>query len=187
MPNKCYSADNLFLTELQTITENCRIISEQPPQNFYQALQLTYFVQLVLKIESNGHSVSLGRLDQYLFPFYQKDKIAVPGKWGYRCTGMNFLNFMRVFLTAMYNGLDKQSGKVFHNGTVNYPDFESFNDVFKAWQHQIKYYTQKTVEIDTATDTALEENVVGYSAFSTTLSPDTQNDIIARTEHSLNY
>ncbi|HKL33030.1 MAG TPA: pyruvate formate lyase family protein, partial [Tangfeifania sp.] len=63
-------------TELQTISENCRIISEQPPQNFYQALQLTWFVQLVLQIESNGHSVSLGRLDQYLFPFYQKDKIS---------------------------------------------------------------------------------------------------------------
>lgn len=283
--------------ELETISENCRIIASQPPQNFYQALQLTYFVQLVLQIESNGHSVSLGRMDQYLYPFFRTDKvtgkiseefasellentwiklmsinkirpwshtrfsaggplyqnvtiggqttdgkdavnelsylildsvgkmkltqpnlsvrfhknmddrfmmkclqviekgfgmpsfnndeivipeliklgvepddafnysaigcieIAVPGKWGYRCTGMSFLNLMRVFLASLYNGLDKQTGKTFCEGTGNFADFNSFEEVFDAWKHQVKYYTKKTVEIDTAVDTALEENV----------------------------
>ncbi len=283
--------------ELRLIAENCAHIAEHPPKDFYQALQLTYFVQLVLQIESNGHSVSLGRMDQYLFPFYQKDKItgkitegkasellentwiklmsinkirpwshtrfsaggplyqnvtiggqttdgkdavnelsflilesvgnmkltqpnlsvrfhknidqrfmmecmrviemgfgmpsfnndeivipeliklgvekddafnfsaigcieiAVPGKWGYRCTGMSFLNFMRVFLASMYDGLDKQTGKTFHKGTGNFIDFESFDQVYKAWQHQVKFFAKKTVEIDTAVDTALEENV----------------------------
>jgi len=86
-------------------------------------------------------------------------EIAVPGKWGYRCTGMSFLNLMRVFLAALYDGLDKQSGKVFKKGIGNFTGFNSFEDVLKAWQHQIKYYTRKTVEIDTAVDTALEENV----------------------------
>ena len=61
--------------ELLLIADNCEIIAEKPPENFYQALQLVYFVQLVLQIESNGHSVSLGRMDQYLFPFYQNDRI----------------------------------------------------------------------------------------------------------------
>ena len=59
--------------ELEIIAENCNHISEKPPVNFHQALQLTFFVQLVLQIESNGHSVSLGRLDQYLYPFYKQD------------------------------------------------------------------------------------------------------------------
>ena len=283
--------------ELLLIADNCKIIADNPPQNFYQALQLVYFVQLVLQIESNGHSVSLGRMDQYLFPFYRNDKIkgnisedfvsellenmwiklvsinkirpwshtrfsaggplyqnvtiggqttggldavndlsflildsvgkmkltqpnlsvrfhknisnnfmlecirviekgfgmpsfnndeivipglikirvepedaynysaigcieiAVPGKWGYRCTGMSFLNLMRVLLASLYNGLDKQSGKVFEKGLGNFSEFNSFEEVFKAWQQQIKYYTRKTVEIDTAVDTALEENV----------------------------
>ncbi len=283
--------------ELYKISNNCQVISAKPPLSFYQALQLVYFVQLVLQIESNGHSVSLGRMDQYLFPFYNSDKltgdisedfasellentwvkllsinkirpwshtrfsaggplyqnvtiggqtthgadavnelsflildsvgkmkltqpnlsvrfhkninddfmtkcmeviekgfgmpsfnndeivipglfnlgvepddaynysaigcieIAVPGKWGYRCTGMSFLNLMRVFLAALYDGLDKQSGKVFNKGTGNFVEFQSYDDLFKAWQHQIKYFTQKTVEIDTAVDTALEENV----------------------------
>lgn len=289
--------DAVRQTELKTIAENCRIISSQPPQNFHQALQLTYFVQLVLQIESNGHSVSLGRMDQYLFPFYQTDRltgkiseefasellentwiklmsinkirpwshtrfsaggplyqnvtiggqttdgkdavnelsylildsvgkmkltqpnlsvrfhkniddnfmmkcmqviekgfgmpsfnndeivipelinlgvepddaynfsaigcieIAVPGKWGYRCTGMSFLNLMRVFLASLYDGHDQHSGKTFCKGTGNFSDFNSFEEVFTAWKHQIKYYTKKTVEIDTAVDTALEENV----------------------------
>ncbi len=285
------------LKELEIIAENCSHISEKPPVNFHQALQLTFFVQLVLQIESNGHSVSLGRLDQYLYPFYSQDvltgkirdelvvellentwikllsinkirpwahtrfsaggplyqnvtiggqtaegsdavndlsylildsvgnmkltqpnlsvrfhknisddflmrclhviekgfgmpafnndeivipeliklgvekedaynysaigciEIAVPGKWGYRCTGMSFLNLMRVFLAAMYDGLDTQSGKTFHKGIGHFNNFTSYEDLFNAWKHQIKYYTRKTVEIDTAVDTALEENV----------------------------
>ena len=86
-------------------------------------------------------------------------EIAVPGKWGYRCTGMSFLNLMRVFLASLYDGLDKQSGKVFKKGIGNFADFNSYDDVFNAWQQQIKYYTGKTVEIDAAVDTAIEENV----------------------------
>ena len=86
-------------------------------------------------------------------------EISVPGKWGYRCTGMSFLNLMRVLLATLYNGHDRQSGKVFKQGIGNFSDFNSYEELFKAWQHQIKYYTQKTVEIDTAVDTAIEENV----------------------------
>jgi len=283
--------------ELQTIAGNCDVIAEQPPQDFYQALQLVYFVQLILQIESNGHSVSLGRLDQYLYPFYQTDlkrgkltqqfatellentwikllsvnkirpwshtrfsaggplyqnvtiggqtpegkdavnelsflvlesvgnmrltqpnlsvrfhqgiseefmmacmkviekgfgmpsfnndevvipelinlgvepedayqysaigciEIAVPGKWGYRCTGMSFLNLMRVFLAALNDGYDAESGHTFLKGKGKFSDFNSYEDLFKAWQQQIRYYTRKTVEIDTAVDTALEEQV----------------------------
>jgi formate C-acetyltransferase len=280
--------------ELNTIAKNCKHIAQHPPKSFYQALQLTYFIQLVLQIESNGHSVSLGRMDQYLFPFYQHDKIsgkiteeeasellentwiklmsinkirpwshtrfsaggplyqnvtiggqttegkdavnelsflilnsvgkmkltqpnlsvrfhkninqnfmmecmrviemgfgmpsfnndeivipelinlgvekedaynfsaigcieiAVPGKWGYRCTGMSFLNLMRVFLASLYDGLDKQTGKTFHKGTGHFKDFDCFEQVYEAWQNQVKFYAKKTIEIDTAVDTALE-------------------------------
>jgi len=60
--------------ELVLIADNCEHITGNLPDTFYQALQLTYFLQLVLQIESNGHSVSLGRLDQYLFPFYIRDR-----------------------------------------------------------------------------------------------------------------
>ncbi|MDF1576143.1 MAG: glycyl radical protein [Bacteroidales bacterium] len=291
------SDDPQRTSELQLIADNCHAIAERPPEDFYQALQLVYFVQLILQIESNGHSVSLGRLDQYLYPFYQKDlaagkisqeraiellentwikllsinkirpwshtrfsaggplyqnvtiggqtpdgkdavnelsflilesvgnmkltqpnlsvrfhkgiseefmmacirviekgfgmpsfnndevvipelihlgveqedafnysaigciEIAVPGKWGYRCTGMSFLNLMRVFLATLYDGYDSPSGQTFHKGTGNFTDFDSYEELFKAWQQQIQYYTRKTVEIDTAVDIALEEHV----------------------------
>jgi formate C-acetyltransferase len=86
-------------------------------------------------------------------------EIAVPGKWGYRCTGMSFLNFMRVLLAAMNNGLDSMSGKTFHKGKGNFEDFENFGDLMAAWKNQIEFYTRATVEIDTAADLALEELV----------------------------
>lgn len=52
--------------ELVSIAENCRHVAHHAPTNFWQALQLSYFVQLMLQIESNGHSVSFGRMDQFL-------------------------------------------------------------------------------------------------------------------------
>ncbi|HVP17400.1 MAG TPA: glycyl radical protein [Spirochaetia bacterium] len=283
--------------ELEAIARNCGIIAERPPEDFYQALQLVYFVQLALQIESNGHSVSLGRADQYLYPFYVRDtqagrlseefarellestwlkifsinkirpwshtrfsagsplyqnvtiggqtrdghdavnplsflilesvgnlrlpqpnlsvryhsgmsdeflmacirviekgfgmpafkndeivipallkqgvektdafdysaigciEVAVPGKWGYRCTGMSFLNLPRVLLAALANGKDSMSGKTFCPGAGNLEEFESFDEVMKAWDRQVRFYARATVAIDTAVDTALEENV----------------------------
>jgi formate C-acetyltransferase len=292
-----YITDDTRKSELLRISENCRNISENPPSGFYQALQLTWFVQLVLQIESNGHSVSLGRMDQYLWKYYKDDiasgriskefvlellentwlkllsinkirswshtrfsaggplyqnvtiggqtvdgkdavnelsflildsvgrmkltqpnlsvrfhktinseflnecinvigkgfgmpafnndeivipslidlgvskkdaynfsaigciEIAVPGKWGYRCTGMSFLNFMRVLLAAMNNGLDTMSGKTFFPGKGKFEDFSNFNDLMAAWKHQVEFYTKATIEIDTAADLALEDLV----------------------------
>ena len=284
-------------SELGTISKICSNISVNPPSGFYEALQLTWFVQLILQIESNGHSVSLGRMDQYLYRFYKNDlipgkineefalellentwlkllsinkirswshtrysaggplyqnvtiggqtldgkdavndlsflildsvgrmkltqpnlsvrfhkhisneflaqcvnvigkgfgmpafnndeivipslidlgikkddtynysaigciEIAVPGKWGYRCTGMSFLNFMRVFLASMNNGLDEMSGKTFHRGTGEFKDFNNFSQLMQSWKNQVEFYTRATIEIDTAADLAIEELV----------------------------
>ncbi|WP_034786590.1 pyruvate formate lyase family protein, partial [Ewingella americana] len=41
-------------SELLSMAENCELIAHQPPQTFWQALQLCYFIQLTLQIESNG-------------------------------------------------------------------------------------------------------------------------------------
>jgi len=59
--------------ELLQIAKNCEFIAHKPPQSFWQALQLCYFVVLLLQIESNGHSVSFGRMDQYLHAWYEKE------------------------------------------------------------------------------------------------------------------
>jgi formate C-acetyltransferase len=283
--------------ELQTIHGVCDAITSQPPQSFHQALQLSYFIQLILQIESNGHSVSLGRMDQYLYPFYKRDveaglltveearellectwlkllsinkirpwshtrysagsplyqnvtiggqtpdgkdavnelsylildsvgrlrltqpnlsvryhrgisdeflmkcieviekgfgmpafnndqivipslidlgvektdaydysaigciEVAVPGKWGYRVTGMSFLNLMRVLLAALNNGYDERSGKTFCPGSGSLTDFTSFDQLMEAWKKQIRFYARATVMVDTAVDSALEELV----------------------------
>ena len=288
--------DQVRRQELIQIAENCGRIAHKPPETFYQALQLTYFLQLVLQIESNGHSLSLGRLDQYLFPFYRRDRekgilsnefvlellantwikllsinkirpwshtrysaggplyqnvtiggtdaegkdavnplsylilqsvaqmrlpqpnlsvryhhnisqdfllrcveviekgfgmpafnndeivvpefiklgvspedarsysaigcieVAVPGKWGYRCTGKHFINFMRVFLAALNDGVDPVSGKRFCPGTGHLRDFKSFQQVMQAWEKQIRYYAEAGIAIDAAIDVVLEEN-----------------------------
>jgi formate C-acetyltransferase len=59
--------------ELEDIASRCHMLTERPPASFFEALQCVWFIQVILHIESNGHSLSLGRFDQYLFPFYKKD------------------------------------------------------------------------------------------------------------------
>lgn len=284
------------------MAENCALIAHQPPQTFWQALQLCYFIQLMLQIESNGHSVSFGRLDQYLYPWYRRDvelenslsreqaiemlhscwlkllevnkirsgshskasagsplyqnvtiggqklvqgkaidavnplsyavlescgrlkstqpnlsvryhagisddfldacvqvircgfgmpafnndeivipefiklgvepqdaydyaaigciETAVGGKWGYRCTGMSFINFARVMLAALEQGRDATSGQVFlpQEQGLSKGNFTDFDQVMAQWDQQIRYYTRKSIEIECVVDTVLEEN-----------------------------
>lgn len=59
--------------ELQRIAEVCARVPYKAPQNFYEALQTVYFVQLLTHIESDGTGISLGRLDYMLYPFYKRD------------------------------------------------------------------------------------------------------------------
>jgi formate C-acetyltransferase len=59
--------------ELLQIAQNCDWISEYPPRTFWQAFQLVHLAWSLIQIESNGHSVSLGRLDQVLYPYFRKD------------------------------------------------------------------------------------------------------------------
>ncbi len=59
--------------ELEKISEVCGRVPCNPAGSFQEALQSIWFVQAVLQIETNGHSMSLGRLDQTLYPFFKKD------------------------------------------------------------------------------------------------------------------
>ncbi|MBP3927120.1 MAG: formate C-acetyltransferase/glycerol dehydratase family glycyl radical enzyme [Clostridium sp.] len=60
-------------SELETMAENCHQIALNPPQTFWQALQLFNIATALIQVESNGHSISYGRMDQWLYPFYEKD------------------------------------------------------------------------------------------------------------------
>lgn len=59
--------------ELMAIAKNCRQVPANPAQSFYEALQSFWFVQLIIQLESNGHSISPGRFDMYMYPYYKKD------------------------------------------------------------------------------------------------------------------
>ncbi len=58
---------------LVAICNNLKAIYEGAPQNIWQAMQIIHVNYMITLIESNGHSISYGRYDQYLYPFYQKD------------------------------------------------------------------------------------------------------------------
>lgn len=58
---------------LTAIANNLKVIYEGAPQNIWQAMQIIHVNYMITLIESNGHSISYGRYDQYLYPFFQKD------------------------------------------------------------------------------------------------------------------
>jgi formate C-acetyltransferase len=59
--------------ELTQIAANCRHVPEHPATTWWEACQSFWFVQLILQIESSGHSISPGRFDQYMYPFLAAD------------------------------------------------------------------------------------------------------------------
>lgn len=59
--------------ELKRIAEICRRVPAEPARNFAEALQSFWFVHLAMHIEQYGWSISAGRFDQYMYPFYQRD------------------------------------------------------------------------------------------------------------------
>lgn len=59
--------------ELLKMAENCEQIAGGAPKTFWQALQLFNFTTHLIQVESNGHSISYGRMDQWLNTFYEAD------------------------------------------------------------------------------------------------------------------
>ena len=69
-------ADAARAAELRGIAESCRRLAGGPPLTFRDALQQVYFTLCGLFIEGNGGGYSIGRLDQYLYPFYLREREA---------------------------------------------------------------------------------------------------------------
>lgn len=57
--------------ELAAIAAISRHNAVHRPEDFYQACQLFWYMNIILQHESNASSLSLGRFDQYMLPFYQ--------------------------------------------------------------------------------------------------------------------
>ena len=70
---KAAAAEEPRRSELLEIARVCDKVPYQPAETFHEAVQAVWFIQLILQIESNGHSLSYGRFDQYVYPYLASD------------------------------------------------------------------------------------------------------------------
>jgi formate C-acetyltransferase len=283
--------------ELLEISRICAKVPYEPAETFKEAIQSVWFIQCILQIESNGHSLSYGRFDQYMYPYMKNDldlnlineeeiielltnlwiktltinkvrsfthtqssagspmyqnvtiggqtpdkkdavnplsylvlksvaqtrlpqpnltvryhaglpkefldecievmklgtgmpafnndeviipsfinwgvkeedaynysaigcvETAVPGKWGYRCTGMSYINFPRLLLAVMNDGVDMTSGKRFVKGHGYFKDMTSYEELLAAWDEALREMTRMSVIVENAIDLASERDV----------------------------
>jgi formate C-acetyltransferase len=61
--------------ELRKMAENCRRVPYNPPRSFYEAIQALWFNQVISYISygGSGNIFAMGRVDQLLYPFYERD------------------------------------------------------------------------------------------------------------------
>ncbi|MDD3999819.1 MAG: pyruvate formate lyase family protein [Bacilli bacterium] len=62
--------------ELQEMQNNLKVVPYHPAENLWQALQSLWLTHMLVMSDENypGPGVSFGRIDQYLYPYYQKSK-----------------------------------------------------------------------------------------------------------------
>ena len=65
--NEAYRDDLLDLADI------CEALADRGAQTFHEAVQSLWFLFTILHMESNASSFSPGRMDQYLWPYYEKD------------------------------------------------------------------------------------------------------------------
>ena len=68
---KCEIED--YKKELLELADICRHVPLNPARTFQEAVQSIFIILLAVHLESNGHAISLGRFDQYVYPLYKKD------------------------------------------------------------------------------------------------------------------
>lgn len=71
MAEKC--SDKKRKDELLLIAYNCANVPAKGAKSFYEACQSFWFIQMLIQVESSGHSISPGRFDQYMYPYFKKD------------------------------------------------------------------------------------------------------------------
>lgn len=290
-------SDPVRKAELEEISRICANVPEKPATSFHEALQSVWFIHLILQIESSGHSLSYGRVDQFLYPYFKKDmdagvvdetsacelmenfwiktfsinkirsnahtkfsagsplyqnaciggqtadgkdatndlsfmilksiahlrltqpnlsvryhagmsdaflkecievvklgfgmpsfnndeiiidsfiskgvsredamnytsigciEVSIPGKFGYRCSGMNFMNLPKILMIALNDGVDVTTGKKVCDGYGHFTDMTSFEEVWEAYRKTLYHFTKHSVILDNSADLALEENV----------------------------
>ncbi len=106
--------------ELSQVANVCRRVPMYPARTYQEALQAFYFTQLALNLETNGHAISPGRFDQYIYPFYKKSIQ----------TGETTPEEAQELLDLLWIKLDeitlaKDSGE--SDTSCSYPEFQNLN------------------------------------------------------------
>lgn len=122
-------------------------------------------------------SLGVSREDAYNYSAIGCVEVAVPGKWGYRCTGMSFLNFPKTLMIALNGGVDVDSGKRVYDGGKHFRDMETFQDVLDAWDELVREFCRQAVILDSCADMVLEQEVPDVLCSALT------DDCIARGKH----
>lgn len=65
--------DDQYKKSLQVVADICMNLSKRPPETFHEAVQSLWFLFVILHMESNASSFSPGRIDRYLYSYYQND------------------------------------------------------------------------------------------------------------------
>ena len=135
--------DNAFMSEC---VELVRLGTGMPAFNNDEII-IPSFIQKGVSVEDAYNYSAIGCVE-----------VAIPGKWGYRCTGMSFLNFVKSFMIALNDGVDIESGIKVCQGVGHFRDMESFDQVLKAWDKIIREFTRHSVIIDSCADVVLEQD-----------------------------
>ncbi len=106
--------------ELEKIAAICDRVPAEPARTFHEALQSFWFTHLALNLETDGHSISPGRFDQYLYPFYRKD---IDSGELTQDEAQELLDLMWVKFDEIT--LAKDSGE--SQTSSSYPDFQNLN------------------------------------------------------------
>jgi formate C-acetyltransferase len=101
--------------ELKEIARICGKVPAKPAETFWEAIQSFWFIQLVLQIESNGHSISPMRFDQYMYPYLVKDKAVTTAK------AQELLDLLYIKFSEINKVRDEGSTKAFGG----YPMFQN--------------------------------------------------------------
>lgn len=84
--------------ELQKVADVCSWVPFNSPRDFWEAVQSFWFTHLAVRLETSGHSLSPGRFDQYMFPFYEKDSTPNKNQLALELIECLFIKFSELML-----------------------------------------------------------------------------------------
>ena len=137
-----------YREDFRTVALICRELQKRPPESYHEALQSVWFLMVCLQMESNAASISLGRLDRYLWKWYEKEQKAEKKRQqlleDYIVCLENMVEETRIFKHDYKNMLSTMSGfihenrlrelQVYFDQQLKRPAYSKLDEM-QAWQY----------------------------------------------------